>query len=142
MIRTVRLLLALLAALLVFQGKANAGAQIYEPLADSVKLALASAINSREPPEPIFESSKHRVDWLTEMSARLQKRVPDHVTRMDLIKTARYEAQRAGLDPQLVLALIQVESGFRKYAISSAGARGYMQVMPFWTRLIGDGRPV
>jgi soluble lytic murein transglycosylase-like protein len=48
-----------------------------------------------------------------------------------------YEATRAGLDPQLVLGLMQVESGFKKYAVSSAGARGYMQVMPFWVKLIG-----
>jgi soluble lytic murein transglycosylase-like protein len=50
-----------------------------------------------------------------------------------------YEARRAGLPLSLVLGVVQVESGFRKYAISSAGARGYMQVMPFWARLIGDG---
>ncbi len=114
---------------------------MYEPLTDSVKLALQSAINNREAPEPLFDSAQEKVRWLTEMSRRLHKRIPDYRTRIDLIKTARYEAQRAGLDPQLVLALIQVESGFRKYAVSGAGARGYMQVMPFWTRLIGDSRP-
>ena len=58
--------------------------------------------------------------------------------REDFLITVHYEAKRAGLDPQLVLGLIQVESNFRKYAVSSAGARGYMQVMPFWVRLIGN----
>ena len=59
--------------------------------------------------------------------------------RVEFLKTVRYEAGRAGLDPHLVLGLIDVESYFRRYAVSSVGARGYMQVMPFWSRLIGDG---
>jgi soluble lytic murein transglycosylase-like protein len=123
------------------QTSAWAGAQQYVPLADSVKMALHVAVSDRSAPEPVFKSTEEKILWLTEMSNRLAKRVPDYRTRLDLIKTARYEAQRAGLDPQLVLALIEVESGFRKYAVSSAGARGYMQVMPFWTRLIGNADP-
>ena len=71
------------------------------------------------------------------MSRRLEKRVADRKERMDLLRTVHFEAQRAGLDPQLVLGVIEVESGFRKYAVSRAGARGYMQVMPFWVKLIG-----
>lgn len=71
------------------------------------------------------------------MSRRLEKRLPDKAYREDFLRTAHYEAKRAGLDPQLVLGLIEVESGFKKYAVSSAGARGYMQVMPFWVREIG-----
>jgi len=59
--------------------------------------------------------------------------------RREFLQTVWYESQRAGLDPSLVLGLIQVESGFRKFAISSAGARGYTQVMPFWTRVLADG---
>ena len=77
------------------------------------------------------------VEWLSEMSRRLEKRIPSQEYRLDLLRSVHYEATRAGLDPQLVLGLIQVESGFRKYAVSSAGARGYMQVMPFWLRLLG-----
>lgn len=61
--------------------------------------------------------------------------------RRDFLQTVWYESKRAGLDVSLVLGLIQVESGFRKFAVSSVGARGYMQVMPFWTRVIGDGDP-
>ena len=71
------------------------------------------------------------------MSRRLEKRLPDRQARIEFLKTVHYEAQRAGLEPQLVLGLIQVESGFKKYAVSSAGARGYMQVMPFWLKLLG-----
>jgi soluble lytic murein transglycosylase-like protein len=72
------------------------------------------------------------------MSIRLAKRMPDQRTRVDFLTTVQYEAKRAGLDPQLVLGVIEIESRFRKYAISRAGARGYMQVMPFWVGLIGD----
>jgi soluble lytic murein transglycosylase-like protein len=83
-----------------------------------------------------------KVDWLAEMSARLPVRhKPTQRERVEFLQMVRYEAQRAGLEPELVLGLIQVESGFRRHAISSAGARGYMQVMPFWTSLIGDGDP-
>jgi soluble lytic murein transglycosylase-like protein len=73
------------------------------------------------------------------MSQRLERRLPDIATRLDFLRSLHYEASRAGLDPQLVLSLIEVESGFQRYAVSSAGARGLMQVMPFWADLIGDG---
>ena len=119
-------------------GPAWAGAQRYEPLAASVQAALHAAVSDRAAPEPRFDSIEEKIDWLTEMSRRLQQRMPDRTARLEFLKTVRYEAQRAGLDPQLVLGLIQVESGFRKYAVSSAGARGYMQVMPFWVKLIGN----
>jgi soluble lytic murein transglycosylase-like protein len=75
------------------------------------------------------------------MSERLKRRMSEAHTRLEFLETLWYESKRAGLEPALALGLIQVESGFRKYAISSAGARGYMQVMPFWARLIGDGEP-
>ena len=114
-----------------------AGAQQYEPLGDSVRAGLHAAIADRAAPEPQFPSIQEKVNWLTEMSSRLTRRMPDREARLDLLKTVYYEAKRAGLDPQMVLGLIQVESGFKKYAVSSAGARGYMQVMPFWVRLIG-----
>jgi soluble lytic murein transglycosylase-like protein len=75
------------------------------------------------------------------MSQRLKNRLPDAATRIEFLRTVWYEARRAGLDVSLVLGLVQVESNFRKFAVSSAGARGYMQVMPFWTRVIGDADP-
>ena len=75
------------------------------------------------------------------MSDRLKRRKAEAQTRLEFLQAVWYESRRAGLQTDLVLGLIQVESGFRKYAISVAGARGYMQVMPFWARLIGDGDP-
>jgi soluble lytic murein transglycosylase-like protein len=131
-----RLVLLFAAALLPLA--AQAGAQQYEPLAASVQANLHAAIADRASPEPQFPSIQEKVDWLTEMSARLSRRIPEREARLDLLKTVYYEAKRAGLDPQMVLGLIQVESGFKKYAVSSAGARGYMQVMPFWVKLIGS----
>ncbi len=131
-----RLVLALAAALLPLA--AQAGAQQYEPLAASVQANLAAAIADRAAPEPQFPSIQEKIDWLTEMSGRLSRRMPEREARLDFLKTVYYEAKRAGLDPQMVLGLMQVESGFKKYAVSSAGARGYMQVMPFWVRLIGS----
>ena len=90
----------------------------------------------------MWDSLEQKVAWLTAMSDRLPKRhKPSYAERRDFLTTVRYEAQRAGLEPELVLGLIQVESGFRRHAVSSAGARGYMQVMPFWAQVIGDGNP-
>ncbi len=127
-----------LALLWALSAPAMAGAQKYEPLAASVQAALHAAVSDRAAPEPQFASIEEKVNWLAEMSQRLMKRMPDRQGRLEFLKTVHYEARRAGLDPQLVLGLIQVESGFRKYAVSSAGARGYMQVMPFWLKLIGQ----
>jgi len=130
---------ALLAALIASK-PARAGSQQYEALGDSVRSALAAAVREdHDVPEPYFVSVSEKVDWLAAMSARLPRRwKPDYRQRIEFLHAVRYEAQRAGLDPHLVLGLIEVESNFRRYAVSSAGARGYMQVMPFWTRLIGD----
>ena len=123
---------------------ALAGAQIEEPLIDSVRTALSSAIHNSAPPIPEFGSTDARLAylrWLGAMSERLKRRMPDWNTRKEFLQAIWYEAKRAGLDVSLVLGLVQVESNFRKFAVSSAGARGYMQVMPFWTRVIGDGDP-
>ena len=127
----------------LFPALAFGGAQQYEPLSDSVRTALSAAVAAdRTPPEPKFTSAVEKANWLATMSERLPRRhKPDYRTRVEFLKTMHYEATRAGLDPQLVLGLITVESGFKKYAVSSAGARGYMQVMPFWTKLIADGDP-
>jgi soluble lytic murein transglycosylase-like protein len=133
-----RLALALYLAAALLPVAARAGAQQYEPMAASVRAGLHAAIADRASPEPQFPSIQEKVNWLTEMSARLARRMPDREARLDLLKTVYYEAKRAGLDPQMVLGLIHVESGFRKYAVSSAGARGYMQVMPFWIKEIGS----
>lgn len=131
---------------------AHAGAQREEPLVDSVRTALSAAVAQLGPPEPVHAdamAAKAYAKWLQHTEAQLQQflkrrdmqahelRHPD--LRRELLQTVWYESQRAGLEPSLVLGLIQVESGFRKFAISSAGARGYMQVMPFWTRVLSDG---
>jgi soluble lytic murein transglycosylase-like protein len=121
---------------------AFAGAQLEEPLANSVRSALSAAVLDAGPPRPSFQSIDDRLlylRWLGEMSERLKRRKSEHATRVEFLETLWYESRRAGLEPELVLGLIQVESGFRKYAVSRAGAIGYMQVMPFWSRLIGDG---
>lgn len=122
----------------------RAGAQLEEPLADSVRSALSAAVHNSAPPVPEFSDPSARVHyqaWLADTGKRLASRMPEASSREDFLATVWYETKRAGLDVALVLGLIQVESNFRKFAISSAGARGYMQVMPFWTRLIGDGDP-
>ena len=129
---------ALLAAALQYAAAAGAGAQVYEELADSVRHSLAAALADRSVPELAFRERADAHKWLFEMSRRLEKRIPERRQRLELLRTAHFEALRAGLDPQLVLGVIEVESRFRKYAVSRAGARGYMQVMPFWTRLIGS----
>ncbi len=109
---------------------------------DSVRTALTSAIANHAPPVPEFKDTESRIKylrWLGAMSDRLKKKTPESQIRKEFLQTVWYESKRAGLDVMLVLGLIQVESNFRKFAVSSVGARGYMQVMPFWTRLIGDG---
>ena len=129
-------------------GLALAGEQQYEHMSDSVRAALHGRLGESHLPPPrwYFGARAEGEKWLTEMSARLRRILPgwspyrrDAGLRRDLLKSVHYEATRAGLDPQLVLAVIHAESAFRKYAISTAGARGLMQVMPFWAELIGDG---
>ena len=129
---------------MALSGPACAGSQLEEPLADAVRTALSAAVASDAPPKPQFAQTADRLAylrWLGASSEHLKRRLSEAHTRIEFLETLWYEATRAGLEPSLVLGLIQVESGFRKYAISSAGARGYMQVMPFWARLIGDGEP-
>ena len=122
---------------------ALAGAQAEEPLADSVRTALSAAIG-RSAPALTFADARQRQQceaWASSLEGKLLKKKPEELVRKEFLVTVCYEARRAGLEPSLVLGLIQVESGFRKYAISPVGARGYMQVMPFWSRLIGTGDP-
>ena len=125
-----------------FPEQARAGGQLEEPLADSIRTALSSAIANAAPPVPEFPDTDARLAylrWLGVMSGRLQRRKTEWLERKEFLQTVWYESKRAGLDTGLVLGLIQVESAFRKFAVSPVGARGYMQVMPFWTRVIGDG---
>ncbi len=131
------LILPLLAAGMLFTSTAQAGAQQYTPLSASVRALLQQSIADQAAPKLAFDSEYDAEAWLGEMSRRLQKRMPDEQLRKDFLTTVHYEATRAGLDPQMVMGLIEVESRFHKYAVSRAGARGYMQVMPFWVNQIG-----
>ena len=130
--------------LLLFSEYVSAGEQLEEPLMDSVRTALGSAIANQAPPVPEFKDTESKMAylrWMGAMSERLKKKIPELQIRQEFLQTVWYESKRAGLDVTLVMGLIQVESNFRKFAVSSVGARGYMQVMPFWTRVIGDGDP-
>ena len=120
---------------------ASAGNQKEEAIAVSVRLALANAIKDARPPKPAFRDDAARARyqlWLGEMSSRLKRKIADERSRIEFLEAVWYESTRSGLDPAMVLGLIQVESAYRKYAVSMVGARGYMQVMPFWTGVVGD----
>ena len=130
--------------LAALSGRLQAGAQVEEPLADSVRSALTAAIAATAPPKPVFAKTEERMAflrWQGTTSERLKRYKSERHTRVEFLNTLWYESKRAGLEAELVLGLVQVESAFRKYAISVVGARGYMQIMPFWARLIGDGDP-
>jgi soluble lytic murein transglycosylase-like protein len=127
-----KLLPAILAGGLLLLCTGLSAATLERPDAD-MRLVLMDAINSSD-------SFKDRFDaevWMSDMSRRLESRINDPQERLTILKMVHYEATRAGLDPELVLALINVESNFDRFAISSAGARGLMQIMPFWLNEIG-----
>ena len=130
--------LGLAALLALAPAGARAGAPGEEALAAEVQTSLHRSVSDYPAPRLVFATEAEGWSWLADMSSRLAGKIPDWPTRRDFLVTVQYEASRAGLDPQLVLALIQHESNFRKYAVSSASARGYMQVMPFWVKLIGS----
>ena len=130
--------------LLSLHESVQAGQQLEEPLMDSVRTALSSAIANQAPPVPEFPDTQSRLEflrWQGAMSDRLRTKKPDWRARQEFLQTIWYESRRAGLETAMVLGLVQVESNFRKFAISSVGARGYMQIMPFWTRVLADGDP-
>jgi len=114
-----------------------AGAQVQGVLSASVKAVMQHAVADQASPKLAFSSQQEAQFWLTEMSGRLETKMPNEEARREFLSTVHYEAVRAGLDPHLVLSLIEVESSFNKYAVSRVGARGYMQVMPFWVQSIG-----
>jgi soluble lytic murein transglycosylase-like protein len=124
-------------ACMLFASGSFAGAQREESLSAGVRAGLQRSVADQTESRLAFDSQHEAEAWLKEMSRRLRKRIPDAGLRLEFLGMVHLEAKRAGLEPELVLGLIEVESGFRKYAVSKAGARGYMQVMPFWTRIIG-----
>jgi len=131
--------LAFVTAGVSFSPAAVAGAQTDSALSASVRAVMQRAVADQAAPKLAFTSQQEAQFWLSEMSVRLEKKIPDEESRREFLSTVHYEAVRAGLDPHLVLSLIEVESGFNKYAVSRMGARGYMQVMPFWVKSIGTG---
>lgn len=108
-----------------------------ETLADNVASTMRRSVNNVSPARLVFSNRQAGQVWLSHMSSRLAKFIPDARDRETILINVQYEAKRAGLDVQLILGLIEVESMFRRYAISGVGARGLMQVMPFWVRHIG-----
>lgn len=107
-------------------------------LPDDIRSSLTRALGDTSVTRTAFVNPADEAAWLQEMSRRLGNRMPDEAERLEFLTTLHWEASRAGVDPQLMLGLIQVKSGFRKYAVSPDGARGYTQVMPFWVEAIGS----
>jgi soluble lytic murein transglycosylase-like protein len=130
--------IALTCLLLGAAGMAQGGAQLYEPMSASARAYLSKSLADVAVSQVSVLQAPQAQAWLAEMSRRLAKRMPDEAERLEFLQTLYYEATRAGLDPELMLGLIQVESGFKKYAVSPVGARGYTQVMPFWVKTIGS----
>lgn len=104
-----------------------------EPVDAELRRILIEAVHEAESFTDRFDAEI----WLTDMSARLARQVPDIDERLEILKTVHMQAMRADLPPELVLAVIDVESNFDRFAISSAFARGLMQVMPFWVEELG-----
>lgn len=135
MMKPAALLLTVLLAAVAWP--AHAGAQREEKLSASMRASMQRSVADVPVQRTAFQNKADETAWLGEMSRRLAKRIPDPTERLEFLTTLHWEASRAGVDPQLMLGLIQVESGFRKYAVSIVGARGYTQVMPFWVKSIG-----
>ena len=146
--------IALIAVLTAATQLAFAGQQREEHLADSVRTAMGTAVTGLTPPQPFLATPADKqvyAQWLQRnlqtLNARLRQihgneGLPELATpelQTMFLQTVWYESSRAALDPSLVLGLMEVESGFRKYAVSGAGAMGVMQVMPFWPRLLTQG---
>lgn len=128
----------LLLSLFIIQSTmAWAGAQQYQEISLSNRQELRQKFYGSTHQINSFRDVNHAIDWIAYQSEKIRKRIPDDRTRRDFLRMVHYEATRYELDPDLVLALIEVESGFNRFALSNVGASGLMQVMPFWKNLIG-----
>jgi soluble lytic murein transglycosylase-like protein len=130
--------IGLLITALLLALPAQAGNQREEAMSANVRSSMQRGLADTAVTRTAFRQAADETAWLKDMSSRLAKRMPDEAERLEFLTTLHWEASRAGVDPQLMLGLIQVESGFRKYAVSPVGARGYTQVMPFWVKAIGN----
>lgn len=131
-----------LAAWLLCATCAHAGSQAEERLADSVRVLLRQSVAAQMPQLRPFGSvvdEQQFYHWRAVMNERLARHVGSADVRVEMLNAVDYESRRAGLEPALVLGVIDVESRFKPQAISPVGARGLMQVMPFWAQTIGDG---
>lgn len=129
---------SLFSILLIFSCNVGAGYQKEEDLKDEFKTVMSKTVSDFAPTFNTFSSIQEEYNWMITLGDFLKNKIKEKKERDDFLKSVHYEATRAGLDPILVLGLIQVESSFQKYAVSSVGARGYMQVMPFWIKAIGQ----
>lgn len=125
---------AIVALVLVLFGAVTANAKpLRVEVDEELRTALIKAVGESESFADRFDAEV----WLVDMAGRLERRMPDPDQRVQFLKLVHYEATRARLPAELVLALIDVESNFDRWAISSVGAQGYMQIMPFWLKEVG-----
>lgn len=130
--------LGLVVTLVGFSNSAYAY-QDYETLKEDARILMSNSLNTDlAPKNSSFDNPIVERMWISNHMDKVKRYHPELEPREDLLRAIHYEATRAGLEPELVLGLIKVESGFNKYAISSVGARGLMQIMPFWTKVIGN----
>lgn len=132
-ISLIKLILCLLMLSLCFNSFANTSSTQRQPIDDELREQLKHAIANADSFEDRFDAEV----WLTAMSHKLKRYVKDHEERLHILRLVHREAKRADLEPELVLAVIQIESAFNPYAVSVVGAQGMMQVMPFWKKEIG-----
>lgn len=131
--------LGLVVTLVGFSNSTAYAYQDYETLKEDARILMSNSLNTDlAPKNSSFENPIAERMWISTHMDKVKRYHPELEPREDLLRSIHYEATRAGLDPELVLGLIKVESGFNKYAISSVGARGLMQIMPFWTKVIGN----
>ncbi|MGB5397038.1 MAG: transglycosylase SLT domain-containing protein [Gammaproteobacteria bacterium] len=130
--RTLRIIKTLILLCAIISAQQSVLANTVDPDPELRRL-LTKAIESSDSFEDRFDAEV----WLVDMSSRLQPFVDDEAHRLDMLRSIHREATRAELVPELVLAVIEIESRFDIFAISRAGAQGLMQVMPFWLDEIG-----
>lgn len=130
----------LLFTIFFFAKQAIAGNQKYEEIALSNRQQLRQSLALSASGISSFQSSAIAVKWLSFQSENLKEKIPNDQMRRSWLRLVHYESVRFGLDPDLVLALIEIESNFNRFAISNVGASGLMQVMPFWRNLIGESQ--
>ena len=124
----------------LFMGNSAFAAPNYPELSLANRYELRQSLAAEPLSINSFDSATKAIEWIAYQSRNLRNKIPNEVVRREWLRMVHYESTRFSLDPDLVLALIEVESGFNRFAISEVGASGLMQVMPFWKELIGDAR--